>query len=74
MKNTNAATSTAQQLTLLPDSQPAHTVKARFLLSRDTREIGMRHIAEIRQVLAERQAAREGRDVVIMPVRSDRAA
>lgn len=41
-----------QQLTLL--ATPA--VNARFQLSRETRERGLRHVAEIRRMLAERQA------------------
>jgi hypothetical protein len=74
MKSTNTNTSTAHQLTLLPDLAPAANVNARFLLSQDTRELGMRHVAEIRHVLAERKAAREGASVVTMPARTDRAA
>ena len=38
----------AEQLTLLPTT----TTPARFRLSNDTRERGLRHIAEIRQRLA----------------------
>lgn len=44
------ATPAVEQLSLLPDSQ----VTARFRLSRDTRERGLRHVAEIRKMLAER--------------------
>jgi hypothetical protein len=40
----------AEQLTLLPND----SVTARFRLSRDTRERGLRHVAEIRRMLAER--------------------
>ena len=40
----------AEQLTLLPTA----TVPTRFLLSRETRERGLRHVAEIRRMLAER--------------------
>ena len=43
-----------QQLTLLPSSD----VPLRFKLDAETRRRGIRHIAEIRQQLAERQAAR----------------
>lgn len=43
-----------QQLTLLPSAD----VPLRFRLDADTRRRGIRHIAEIRQQLAERQAAR----------------
>jgi hypothetical protein len=39
-----------EQLTLLASS----TVSPRFQLSKDTRERGLRHIAEIRQLLANR--------------------
>jgi len=38
----------AEQLTLLPTT----STPARFLLSKDTRERGLRHVAEIRQMLA----------------------
>lgn len=40
----------AEQLTLLPSTD----VNPRFLLSKDTRERGLRHVAEIRQLLAQR--------------------
>lgn len=56
--------SRAEQLCLLPNT----TVTPRFRLSKDTRERGLRHVAEIRQMLAER-AARHQSDV-----RHDRAA
>jgi len=49
---TTSTTAPAEQLTLLPTA----TVPARFLLSRDTRERGLRHVAEIRRMLAERSA------------------
>jgi hypothetical protein len=42
--------SSAEQLTLLPTS----TTPARFRLSKQTRELGLRHVAEIRQMLAAR--------------------
>jgi hypothetical protein len=74
MKNARTNTSTAHQLTLLPDLAPAPNVNARFLLSQDTRELGMRQVAEIRQMLAERKTAREAANVVLMPARTDRAA
>ena len=45
-----AETSGIEQLTLLPNS----STPARFLLSKDTRERGLRHVAEIRQMLAAR--------------------
>ena len=74
MKNAHTNTNTGHQLTLLPNLAPAPNVNARFLLSQDTRELGMRQVAEIRQMLAERKAAREGAGVVTMPARTDRAA
>ena len=74
MKNARTNASTAHQLTLLPDLAPAPNVSARFLLSQDTRELGMRQVAEIRQMLAERKAARDVAKVVTMPARTDRAA
>lgn len=43
-----------QQLSLLPPSN----VPLQFRLDADTRRRGIRHIAEIRHMLAERQAAR----------------
>jgi hypothetical protein len=39
-----------EQLTLLPTT----STPARFRLSKDTRERGLRHVAEIRQMLAAR--------------------
>lgn len=44
-----------QQLTLLP---PSSDVPIRLRLDAETRRRGIRHIAEIRRQLAERQAAR----------------
>ncbi|MGI9644786.1 MAG: hypothetical protein ACR2O6_05690 [Ilumatobacteraceae bacterium] len=49
----------AEQLTLLP----ASNVSARFMLSRETRERGLRHVAEIRRQLAA-QAAQHADDNV----------
>ena len=74
MKNAHTSSTAAQQLTLLPDLAPSSKVSARFMLSRDTRELGMRHVAEIRQLLAERKAARESGNVMSMPARTDHAA
>lgn len=45
-----------QQLTLLPPAE----VPVQFRIDAATRERGMRHIAEIRQLLAQRQAGRAG--------------
>lgn len=52
LMNTSACTPDipVEQLTLLP----ATSTPARFLLSKDTRERGLRHVAEIRQMLAAR--------------------
>lgn len=47
---TLAADVESEQLTLLPNTD----VTARFRLSQDTRERGLRHVAEIRRMLAER--------------------
>jgi len=74
MKIARTDSSTTHQLTLLPDLAPAPNVNARFLLSHDTRELGMRHVAAIRHMLAERKAARESANVLTLPARSDRAA
>ena len=51
-----ATAADAEQLTLLPND----SVTARFRLSRDTRERGLRHVAEIRRMLAERATASGG--------------
>ena len=75
--NTRTTAGTAQQLTLLPDLAPAPNVSTRFLLSQDTRELGMRQVAEIRQMLAERKAARDAATAMVpaaLPARTDRAA
>lgn len=49
---TTPSSARAEQLTLLP----AATVPARFRLDRATRERGLRHVAEIRRMLADRAA------------------
>jgi hypothetical protein len=48
--------SAAEQLTLLP----AARTPARFRLSKDTRERGLRHVAEIRSMLAARSDGAAG--------------
>jgi len=59
-----------EQLTLLP-SLASPSVSPRFRLSRDTRERGLRHVAEIRRMLAERQSS----DATgVTDIRHDRAA
>lgn len=71
-----------QQLTLLSDSTTsANTVRlrtsnapAQFRLSKSTREIGLAHIAEIRQQLAEAQARRDAEQQQVLPRRTQRAA
>lgn len=50
-----APPTTVQQLSLLPQPE----VPLKFRLDAETRRRGLRHVAEIRQMLAERQAARE---------------
>jgi hypothetical protein len=60
----------SEQLTLLPGS----TVNARFALSKSTRERGLRHVAEIRQQLAERNTGRAEGTVRHLPTRHDWAA
>ena len=60
----------AEQLSLLPnDSTPA-----RFRLSRETRERGLRHVAEIRRLLAERADATAPTPLRSSQPRRDRAA
>ncbi len=60
----------AEQLTLLPTSN-AH---ARFRLSRATRERGLRHVAEIRRQLAEREAEHASERMRPLPPRHPKAA
>jgi hypothetical protein len=54
-KTSTTFTSNPEQLTLLPND----SVTPRFRLSRETRERGLRHVAEIRRMLAERSPALE---------------
>lgn len=54
----------AEQLCLLPNT----TVTPRFRLSKDTRERGLRHVAEIRQMIADRAVQHPSK------IRHDRAA
>jgi len=61
---------TVEQLSLLPTTE----VALRFRLPAETRSRGLRHIAEIRQTLAARQAAREGAVVHRLPPRRQQAA
>ena len=63
----------AEQLTLLPND----SVTARFRLSRETRERGLRHVAEIRRMLAERADATPiavAGSVQVLESRHDQAA
>jgi hypothetical protein len=62
-----------QQLSLLPTPE----VPLQFRLDAETRRRGLRHVAEIRRMLAERQAARTAATTTPSgpaPFRSDRAA
>jgi hypothetical protein len=64
---------TAEQLTLLPNE----SVTARFRLSRETRERGLRHVAEIRQMLSERadlNSIAGAGDLQTLQTRGDQAA
>lgn len=63
-------TTGTEQLTLLPSS----TTNSRFALSKSTRERGLRHVAEIRQQLAERNPASTGDTVRRLPTAEKRAA
>lgn len=54
----------SEQLTLLPNT----AVTPRFRLSKDTRERGLRHVAEIRQMIADRTVQHPSK------IRHDRAA
>jgi hypothetical protein len=69
--NSTTASTAAQQLSLLP----AADVPLQFRLDSATRRRGLRHVAEIRQLLAERQAAREHQQSApLRPQRQHRAA
>ncbi len=57
-------TEAPRQLSLLPGSG----VPVQFRLDAETRQRGLRHIADIRRQLAERQAAKA--DVTELPLRS----
>lgn len=59
-----------EQLTLLPTSP----VKARFVLNKSTRERGLRHVAEIRQQLADRKTGSAETVVRTLPARHAQAA
>ncbi len=76
--NTEHTATTATQLSLLdlPGARrrPSGVVNPRFKLSKETCDLGMRKVAEIRQVLAEREAAREAALRVSMPPRTRQAA
>ncbi len=52
-ESTTIMSPVVEQLTLLPTP----SAPARFRLSKDTRERGLRHVAEIRQMLSERANA-----------------
>jgi hypothetical protein len=60
----------AEQLTLLPH----HEVPTRFRLPDETRRRGLQHVAEIRQMLASREADALADNVHRLPPRTKRAA
>ncbi len=64
----------AEQLSLLSDSSPQVVVSARFRLGKATCERGLRHVAEIKEVLARRQAEREAATKHRLPPRRRPAA
>lgn len=59
-----------EQLVLIPNAD----VLPRFRLSKDTRERGLRHVAEIRQLLAERAGTASTTAVTGVRVHHDHAA
>jgi len=63
-----------QQLSLLPERPSPTAVSARFRLGRATCERGLRHVAEIKEVLARRQAEREAATSHRLPPRRRPAA
>lgn len=67
-RTTTAGDIAPEQLTLLPEPN----VPARFRLSRDTRVRGLRHVAEIRAMLAARRV--DDDTARALPPRRDRAA
>lgn len=69
-----AGDTAAEQLSLLPDAPAPTAVSARFRLGRATCERGLRHVAEIKQELARRQAEREAASVHRLPPRRRPAA
>jgi hypothetical protein len=62
-----------QQLSLLPTPDRAAD-NPRFRLGKATCERGLRHVAEIKEMLAERQRERELASVHHLPPRRQRAA
>lgn len=60
----------AEQLTLLPRTD----IAPRFRLSEETRRRGLQHVAEIREMLAERRRATETARVHSLPPRTPKAA
>lgn len=62
-----------QQLTLLPEPDRAAN-NPRFRLGKDTCERGLRHVAQIKELLAERQRERELASVHRLPPRRKEAA
>ena len=62
-----------QQLSLLPTPDRAAN-NPRFRLGKATCERGLRHVAEIKELLAERQRERELASVHHLPPRRQRAA
>ena len=63
-----------EQLSLLPGAPAPTAVNARFRLGRATCERGLRHVAEIKQELARRQAEREAASTHRLPPRRRPAA
>ena len=60
----------AEQLTLLPH----HQVPTRFRLPDETRRRGLQHVAEIRQMLADRESATRHANIHRLPPRTKQAA
>jgi hypothetical protein len=60
----------AEQLTLLPKAE----IATRFRLSEDTRRRGLRHVAEIREMLAERLEHSGDQRLRSLPPRNSQAA
>jgi hypothetical protein len=66
MKSTHRPDGT-EQLALLPQPAPSVKVPARFRLDDQTRELGLRKVAQIRRQLQEQAARQRARSLPVRP-------